>query len=140
MTLGFRLSLADNRADDYNCAAQAMPPNDQAVRLAAFGFLEEQLRLAGDEGLHGLGFFGRAEATVQQPDAQPAQLARERRDSVERGLQLAFLRFLDHRADPVGLLALRAGVPDAREHLAAARVRNQARLHRPPARRLLVYQ
>ncbi len=27
-----------------------MPPSDHAVRLAAFGFLEEQVRLAGDEG------------------------------------------------------------------------------------------
>ena len=35
---------------DYNGAAQAMAPNDDAVRLAAFRFLEEQVRLAGDEG------------------------------------------------------------------------------------------
>ena len=77
--------------------------------------------------VHHRGLLRGRQAAVQQADPQRLELALQRLVGIERGLQVAVLGLLDHRAHPVGLLAFGAGLADAREHLAAPRVGAQAR-------------
>ena len=98
----------------------------------------QQLHAAGGERLHGLRFLRRRQAAVQQADAQALQFPAQRAEGIEGGLQVAVLRLLDHRADPVGLLALGAGGADAVQHLGAPAGRDQARGDGAAARRQFV--
>ena len=74
---------------------------------------------------------------MQQSHFQIRKLAAQSLVGLHRGLH-AFFRLLDHRAYPIGLLALRARGADAREHLRTASRGKHAGGHGPAPGRQLV--
>ncbi len=80
---------------------------------------DQELRLAGGEALHGAVLVGALHAAVHQIDLRAEPLL-ERGIAFFGGGEIAVLRFLDQRADPVDAAAFVERASDRVDHLAAA--------------------
>ncbi len=100
------------------------------------GRCHQQPRLAILEGQHGRILFRAAHAAVDEPDRRTNRLFENGEAFLGRH-QVRDVRFLDQRADPIGLLAVGDGRAQPLDDLAGAFARNRHRLDRLSSGRLL---